>query len=63
MSKTVTIEIDEMGNAQTDLAGFQGKGCDKVAEEFRGDDVVKESKLKRERSFEEPHGQKERVRQ
>lgn len=61
--KTVTIEIDEMGNASTDLSGFAGKGCDKVAEEFRGSDVVKQTTLKRERSFEDPQAQKERVRQ
>ena len=46
--KTVTIEIDEHGNCDVDLAGFQGKSCDEVAKAFRARDAVLKSRLKRE---------------
>ena len=32
--KIVTIEIDEKGDVNVDLAGFQGKGCAAVQEGF-----------------------------
>ena len=34
MAKIVTITIDEDGNADVDLAGFQGKGCGAIQEAF-----------------------------
>ena len=46
--KTVVIEIDERGNSSLDLEGFQGKGCADVAKDFRGGDVVKNARNKRE---------------
>lgn len=32
--KTVTITIDENGDASVDLAGFKGKGCEAVQKAF-----------------------------
>ena len=40
--KTITITIDEWGNSTLDLEGFAGKGCEKVFEDFRGGDLMKE---------------------
>ena len=56
--KIVTIEIDTQGNSSIDLAGFQGKGCAKVAEQFRGPDVLRKSVTKREYNIEEKQQQK-----
>lgn len=39
-AKTITVVIDENGNSTIDLAGFQGNGCARVAEDFRGGDRV-----------------------
>ncbi|MGH9397483.1 MAG: hypothetical protein ACRD18_11615 [Terriglobia bacterium] len=39
--KTITITIDEQGNAAIDLEGFEGRGCEKAFEDFRGGDTVK----------------------
>jgi hypothetical protein len=44
--RTITITIDELGNSTLDLEGFAGKGCDKVSDDFRGGDVVKEERKK-----------------
>jgi len=38
--KTITITIDEQGNAAIDLEGFEGHGCEKAFEDFRGGDRV-----------------------
>lgn len=32
--KIVTVTIDEKGNADVDLAGFNGKGCDAIQQGF-----------------------------
>lgn len=56
--KTVTITIDETGNSSLDLASFAGKGCSKVAEDFRGRDKVKLSRNKLEYTAQEPVQQK-----
>ncbi len=39
--KTITITIDDKGNSTIDLDGFAGKGCEKVFDDFRGEDKVK----------------------
>ena len=39
-AKTITVVIDENGNSTIDLTGFQGNGCAKVADDFRGGDRV-----------------------
>jgi hypothetical protein len=39
--KTITITIDNQGNSTIDLDGFEGKGCEKVFDDFRGADSVK----------------------
>ncbi len=39
--RTITITIDEQGNAAIDLEGFEGRGCEKAFEDFRGGDTVK----------------------
>ncbi len=44
--KTITITIDEQGGSKLDLEGFQGKGRDKVFEDFRGGDHVKVERKK-----------------
>jgi hypothetical protein len=46
--KLVTITIDESGNCDIDLSGFNGNGCSKVAAEFTGKDIVKKSTVKQE---------------
>ncbi len=38
--KIITITIDEQGNAAIDLEGFEGHGCEKAFEDFRGGDRV-----------------------
>jgi hypothetical protein len=38
--KTITITINEQGNAAIDLEGFEGRGCEKAFEDFRGGDRV-----------------------
>ena len=38
--KTITITISEQGNAAIDLEGFEGPGCEKAFEDFRGGDRV-----------------------
>lgn len=38
--KIITIEIDDRRNSSLDLKGFQGKGCNDVAEAFRGADSL-----------------------
>ena len=44
--KTITITIDEFGDSTLDLDGFAGQGCEKVSEDFRGGDMVKEERKK-----------------
>ena len=44
--KTITITIDERGNTTLDLEGFTGQGCEKVSDDFRGGDMVKEERKK-----------------
>ena len=44
--KTITITIDEQGNSTVDLNGFEGHGCEKVSDDFRGGDVVKAERKK-----------------
>ena len=34
MAKTVVVEIDEKGNCNIDLQGFNGVGCAEVAAKF-----------------------------
>jgi hypothetical protein len=34
VAKIITIEIEENGDANVDLAGFQGKGCHAIQEAF-----------------------------
>lgn len=46
--RTITIEIDQMGNASIDLENFQGQGCAKVVADFRGGDIVTKAVNKRE---------------
>jgi hypothetical protein len=46
--KTVTIEIDELGNSSIDLENFKGQGCSKVEKDFRGSDTVTSARTKRE---------------
>ena len=36
--KMVTVLIDENGNSSIDLEGFGGHGCEKVLNDFRGQD-------------------------
>ena len=50
--KSVTVEIDDQGSASIDLAGFQGRGCEAVAAEFRGDGKLLKSTKKREYAVE-----------
>ena len=57
--KIVTIEIAEDGTASIDLAGFAGKGCAKIAAEFRGPDMLIKSTNKREFNIEEKQQVKE----
>ena len=38
--KTIIITIDEQGNAAIDVEGFEGRGCEKAFEDFRGGDRV-----------------------
>lgn len=45
--KTITVVIDEQGDASVDLAGFNGRGCDKVLADF-ADGKAKVEKQKRE---------------
>jgi len=44
--KTITITIDEQGNAAIDLEGFEGRSCDKAFEDFRGGDRVRMERKK-----------------
>jgi hypothetical protein len=46
--KTITITIDERGNSTLDLEGFEGKGCEKVFDDFRAGDMVKLERKKPE---------------
>jgi hypothetical protein len=41
MQKTISVLIDENGNSSVDLEGFAGQGCEKVLEDFQGDDRAK----------------------
>lgn len=34
MAKIITITIDDEGNQEVDLNGYNGKGCDAVADVF-----------------------------
>ena len=34
MAKIITVTIDENGDAEIDLAGYNGKGCDAVMKGF-----------------------------
>ncbi len=52
MAKIITIEIDEKGATSLDLAGFQGRGCAKVAADFTADSKVGKEVTKREYSQE-----------
>jgi hypothetical protein len=47
-TKTITIEIDELGSASIDLENFHGQGCAAVVKDFRGGDTVITSRTKRE---------------
>ncbi|HUY13227.1 MAG TPA: hypothetical protein VMX16_06310 [Terriglobia bacterium] len=40
LEKMITITIDVQGNAAIDLEGFEGRGCEKAFEDFRGGDRV-----------------------
>lgn len=46
--KTITVEIDELGNSTLDLTGFEGEGCSAVAKAFRARDQVRTERRKRE---------------
>jgi len=36
--KTITVVIDQDGNASVDLNGFAGQGCEKTLRDFQGPD-------------------------
>ncbi len=44
--KTVTVVIDENGDSSIDLDGFGGQGCEKVLNDFRGQDRTKVERRK-----------------
>jgi len=46
--KTITVEIDELGNSSIELIGFHGKGCGDIAEALRGKDTLVVNRKKRE---------------
>lgn len=52
MTKTVTVTIDEQGQASVDLNGFNGSGCEAVAADFRGNDKLLRATKKREYAIE-----------
>jgi hypothetical protein len=39
--KVITITLDESGNSTLDLEGFTGHNCEKVSDDFSGEDLVK----------------------
>ena len=44
--KVITITLDESGNSTLDLEGFTGHSCEKVSDDFRGEDLVKVDRKK-----------------
>jgi len=44
--KTITVLIDESGNSSVDLEGFAGQGCERVLNDFQGDDRAKVQRKK-----------------